>query len=76
MAPLGHLRGRRNEESAPASALLTNHLQAGKRLVWPFDHDVLEKVAQASLDRALIPRFDLQVVRDGAPLTDVPVGLG
>ena len=39
------------------------------------DDDVLEKIAETSLDRAFVTGFDLEEVRDGAALADMAVRL-
>ena len=64
-----------NQESAAAGALLAHQLEAGGRVLGPLDDDVLEQIAEAGFDRALVPGLDLEVIGDRALLADLAVGL-
>ena len=58
----------------PASCL-PHEREAGRRLIVALDDDVLEQIAEAGLDRALVTAVDLEIVGDGTLLPDVAVGV-
>ena len=62
-----------DDEAAAAGVLLAHQRQAGRRLIVPLDDDVLQQVAEAGFDRALVAAIDLEVVGDGALLPDAPL---
>ena len=64
-----------DDEAAAAGVVLAHERQAGRRLVVALDDDVLQQVAEAGLDGALVAAVDVEVVGDGALLADVSVGL-
>src|SRR5687767_14043565 len=64
-----------HDEAAAPGILLTNEREAACRLVVTLDDDVLEEVAEACFDRALVAAVDVEIIRDGALLTHLAVGL-
>ena len=64
-----------DHEAAAAGVVLANERQPGRRLVVPLDDDVLQQIAEAGLDRALVAAVDVEIVGHGALLPDVSVGL-
>ena len=64
-----------DDEAAASGILLPHERQAGRRLIVAFDDHVLEQIAQARLDRALVATVDLEIVRNRALLPDMAVGL-
>jgi hypothetical protein len=64
-----------DNEAAATCVLLPHEGQAGSRLVVALDNHVLKQVAETGFDRALVAAIDLEEIRDGSLLTDVPVGL-
>ena len=67
-------RFRRNEKPTAPGAALADELEAGHRLLRPFDDDVLQDPAQASFDGAFVPLVDVEIVGDRAHLSDGAVG--
>ena len=68
-------RSGRDQEPAAACLRLANHLEAGRRVLRELDDDVLEQIAEAGFDGALVAGVDLEIVGDGALLIDLAVGL-
>src|SRR5258708_35036344 len=66
---------RRDEEAAPARRGPAHELKTGDGMLRSFDHDMLQKIAEARLDRPLIARVRFEIVSDGAPLIDLAVCL-
>ena len=64
-----------NDEAAASGVLLPDERQPRGRLIVPLDDDVLQQIAQARLDRALVAAVDLEIVGDRALLPDAAVGL-
>ena len=64
-----------DHETASAGIFLANQLQAGRHVLEPLDQHVLQQVAEARLDRALVLRLDLDEVRQRAHLPDLAVGV-
>src|SRR5688500_18752126 len=63
-----------NEYAATSGIPLPNQLQAGRYMLEALDNDVLQQVAQARFDGALVTRLDLDEVRQRAHLVDLAVG--
>jgi hypothetical protein len=55
--------------------VLANDREAGRGLVVALDDDVLEQIAEARLDRALVATVHVEVVGDRALLANVAVRL-
>src|SRR3954471_17975682 len=70
-----HVHGRRDQESAAASTCFAHQLESGRGMLRTFDDDVLEEIAQARFDGALVPWFDVEVIGNRALLIDLAVRL-
>ena len=64
-----------DDEAAAAGVVLADERQARRRLLVALDDDVLQQVAEAGFDRALVAAVDVEVVGHRALLADVAVGL-
>ena len=64
-----------HEKAAAAGTGFPDQLEAGGRMLRPFDDHVLEQIAEAGFHRALVPVLNLEVVGDRALLIDLAVGL-
>ena len=69
------LRRLEHDEAAAADVFLANQIEPGLRLLVRRHDDVLEQIAEAGFDGALVLRLDFEIIGDRALLTDVPVGL-
>ena len=65
-----------NQEPAAAGIGVAHDAEARHRVFRVFDDDVLEQVRAAGVHGALVARFDLEVVGDGALLIHLAVGVG
>ena len=70
-------RGRsiQHDEAAAADVFLSNQVEAGLGLTVRRHNDVLQQVAQARFDRALVLRLDVEIIRHRTLLAHVAVGL-
>src|SRR4051812_22047680 len=64
-----------DDKAAPPGIVLADERKARRRLLVALDDDVLEKFAEARFDSALEAAVDFEIVRDGALLADVAIGL-
>ena len=64
-----------DDEAAASGALLAHELEAGRGLLGLFDDDVLQQIAEAGFDGALVAGVHLEVVGHRALLADAAVGL-
>src|SRR6185295_8658337 len=72
---LGRTLRRRDQKAAPASVRFAHDLEACGRVLRAFHDNVLEHIAEIRFDRALVARFDFEVVGDRTALVDLAVGL-
>ena len=56
-----------NNEPATAGIFLTDQFQSGRDVFEPLDEHVLQQIAEAGFDRALILRLDFDEVRPPRP---------
>ena len=68
------IAGPSDDEAAPAGIFLANQLQPGRHVIESLDQHVLQQIAQAGLDGALVARLDLDEVCQRTHLTDATVG--
>ncbi len=64
-----------NQKSAAARPFLAQQFESGRRVLGPLDDDVLQQIGEARLDGALVAGLYLEVVCDGALLSDAAVRL-
>ena len=71
----GRVYRRRDEEAAAPGVRVADQPEAGGRMLRPLHDHVLEEIAEARLDGALVARLDLEVVRNRSLLIHGAVGL-
>src|SRR5439155_6945424 len=71
----GRVYRRRDEEAAAPGVRVADQPEAGGRMLRPLHDHVLEEIAEARLDGALVARLDLEVVRNRPLLIHGAVGL-
>src|ERR1051325_5834187 len=64
-----------DDKAAPPGIVLAHERKPGRGLLVSLDDDVLEKFAEACFDSAFEAAVDFEIIRHGALLADVAIGL-